>query len=82
MAVSSVAALAACIGHGAPSTDWAAARASVERLAALEPVFIAASHGQPMAGTETTMALQELALRFEEVAVPAKGKYVTNPVRG
>lgn len=71
--------------HGPPmyyTTDWAAARASVERLAALEPVFIAASHGQPMAGTETTMALQELALRFEEVAVPAKGKYVTNPVRG
>lgn len=71
--------------HGPPmyyTTDWAAARQSVERLAALEPVFIAASHGQPMAGTETTMALQELAVRFEEVAVPEKGKYVSNPVRG
>jgi glyoxylase-like metal-dependent hydrolase (beta-lactamase superfamily II) len=71
--------------HGPPmyyTTDWAAARASVERLAALEPLFVAASHGQPMAGNETTMALQELAARFDEVAVPEKGKYVSNPVRG
>lgn len=71
--------------HGPPmyyTTDWAAARASVERLAALEPLFIAASHGQPMAGAETTMALRELAMRFDEVAVPVKGKYVSNPVRG
>jgi hypothetical protein len=35
-----------------------------------------------MIGTETTMALQELAVRFDEVAVPATGKYVSNPVRG
>lgn len=71
--------------HGPPmyyTTDWAAARASVERLAALEPLFIAASHGQPMAGDDTTAALRQLAMHFEEVAVPAKGKYVTNPVRG
>lgn len=71
--------------HGPPmyyTTDWAAARASVERLAALEPLFVAASHGQPMAGSETTMALQELAARFDEVAIPEKGKYVSNPVRG
>jgi glyoxylase-like metal-dependent hydrolase (beta-lactamase superfamily II) len=71
--------------HGPPmyyTTDWSAARESVERLAALEPVFIAASHGQPMAGKETAMALRELAWRFEEVAMPEKGKYVTNPVRG
>jgi glyoxylase-like metal-dependent hydrolase (beta-lactamase superfamily II) len=71
--------------HGPPmyyTTDWTAARASVEQLAALEPQFIAASHGQPMAGTETTRALQELARRFDEVAVPERGKYVSNPVRG
>ena len=71
--------------HGPPmyyTTDWPAARASVQRLAALEPAFIAASHGQPMAGAETTRALQELATRFDEVAVPEQGKYVSNPVRG
>jgi glyoxylase-like metal-dependent hydrolase (beta-lactamase superfamily II) len=71
--------------HGPPmyyTTDWPAARGSVERLAALEPMFLAASHGQPMAGTESTKALQELARRFDEVAVPAKGKYVTHPIRG
>ena len=71
--------------HGPPmyyTTDWAAARASVEQLAALEPHFIVPSHGQPMAGNESTMALQELSQRFDEVAVPAKGKYVSNPVTG
>jgi glyoxylase-like metal-dependent hydrolase (beta-lactamase superfamily II) len=71
--------------HGPPAyytTDWPAARESVDRLARLDPVFVIPSHGQPMAGSETTEALKELALRFDQVAVPAKGKYVDNPVRG
>jgi len=70
--------------HGPPAyftTDWEAARDSVIRLAELEPVFIAASHGQPMAGAETTLALHELAERFDEVARPETGKYVENPRR-
>lgn len=70
--------------HGPPSyytTDWDAARDSVRRLAALEPAFIAPSHGQPMSGDATTRGLSELAARFDEVARPEKGKYVDNPRR-
>jgi glyoxylase-like metal-dependent hydrolase (beta-lactamase superfamily II) len=71
--------------HGPPAyftTDWDAARLSVTRLAALQPAFIAASHGHPMAGAETTLALQELAARFDEVARPQQGRYVEHPKRG
>jgi glyoxylase-like metal-dependent hydrolase (beta-lactamase superfamily II) len=70
--------------HGPPAyftTDWDAARESVGRLAALEPSFIAPGHGQPMAGAETTQALQELAARFDEVARPEHGRYVEHPRR-
>lgn len=70
--------------HGPPAyftTDWDAARDSVARLAALNPAFIAASHGQPMAGAETAEALQMLAQRFDELARPAHGKYVDSPRR-
>jgi glyoxylase-like metal-dependent hydrolase (beta-lactamase superfamily II) len=70
--------------HGPPAyftTDWDAAGASVRRLAALEPSIVAASHGRPMAGRETTAALHELARRFDEVARPEKGRYVDHPSR-
>jgi glyoxylase-like metal-dependent hydrolase (beta-lactamase superfamily II) len=70
--------------HGPPAyftTDWNAARASVQRLGALDPAFIAPGHGQPMAGEETTQALLELAQRFDEVARPEQGRYVGHPRR-
>jgi glyoxylase-like metal-dependent hydrolase (beta-lactamase superfamily II) len=70
--------------HGPPAyytTDWHAARASVSQLAALEPAFIAPSHGQPMAGDEAARLLTELSQRFDEIAVPEQGRYVDNPVR-
>lgn len=53
--------------HGPPAyftSDWAAAGASVRRLAAWGPRTIAPGHGQPMAGPETARALQALARRF------------------
>ncbi len=65
--------------HGPPAyytPDWDAARASVERLAALRPYVIAPAHGQAMQGVEVADALAELAFRFDEVARPAHGKYV------
>jgi glyoxylase-like metal-dependent hydrolase (beta-lactamase superfamily II) len=71
--------------HGPPAyftTDWDAARRSVELLAALQPAHIAPGHGRPMAGLETTAALQELAARFDEVARPEHGRYVTHPQPG
>jgi glyoxylase-like metal-dependent hydrolase (beta-lactamase superfamily II) len=70
--------------HGPPAyftTDWNAARASVQRLAALDPAFVAPGHGQPMAGEETRQALHELAVRFDEVARPEQGRYVEHPRR-
>jgi glyoxylase-like metal-dependent hydrolase (beta-lactamase superfamily II) len=65
--------------HGPPSyftTDWDAARDSVRRLAGLHPAFMAAGHGQPMAGADATRALDELAVRFDEAARPDHGRYV------
>ncbi len=70
--------------HGPPAyytTDWDAARDSVERLAALDPLVVAAGHGLPMSGPGTSDALRELATRFDEVARPAHGRYVEHPVR-
>lgn len=72
--------------HGPPAyftTDWGAARDSVIRLAVLEPAFVAAGHGQPMAGHETAAALYDLANRFDDVARPEHGRYVgqTEPYR-
>ena len=71
--------------HGPPAyftTDWDAARGSVRRLAALKPMFVAPGHGRPMAGQEMTERLDELASRFDEVALPEHGRYVERPTRG
>jgi glyoxylase-like metal-dependent hydrolase (beta-lactamase superfamily II) len=71
--------------HGPPAyftTDWEAARASVQKLAALDPAFMAPGHGQPVKGEEVARQLRELADRFDEIARPAHGRYVEHPVRG
>ena len=60
--------------HGPPSyftSDWAAAKVSVRKLAALEPVTVAPGHGKPLAGSEVPKALHTLADEFETLAVPA-----------
>jgi glyoxylase-like metal-dependent hydrolase (beta-lactamase superfamily II) len=65
--------------HGPPAyftQDWIAARASVERLAALNPAVAATGHGTPMSGDELTAGLADLLANFDEVAVPDRGKYV------
>ncbi len=60
-----------------PATpDWEAARASVEKLAELEPQHIAAGHGQPMSGGDVAGELRDLARDF---APPAHGRYVGEP---
>jgi glyoxylase-like metal-dependent hydrolase (beta-lactamase superfamily II) len=56
--------------------DWIAARASVEKLAALKPLIAATGHGTPMGGAELTAGLEELLAHFDEIAVPDSGKYV------
>ena len=50
--------------HGPPAyntQDWSASRASVERLAALEPELVVTGHGPAMEGPEMRAALQQLA---------------------
>ena len=59
--------------HGPPSyftSNWADARASVQRLAALSPLTVAVGHGKPLAGESVPERLQLLAEEFDRVAVP------------
>jgi glyoxylase-like metal-dependent hydrolase (beta-lactamase superfamily II) len=60
------------------TTDWTAANASVHRLAALRPRAIAAGHGLPMTGDNTTRAMQIFASHF---APPRGGRYLRRPAR-
>lgn len=65
--------------HGPPAyytSDWGAARRSVEQLAELCPYTVAPSHGLPMAGPEVADQLKKLAMNFDHIAVPDHGKYV------
>ncbi len=58
------------------TTDWTAARASVEQLAALRPRTIGAGHGRPVRGGDVADALQRFADRF---APPVGGRYSLQP---
>lgn len=60
------------------TSDWEAARRSVERLAELEPGTIAAGHGAPMTGSNVSQALRHLAEHFSP---PERGRYVGHPAR-
>ncbi len=65
--------------HGPPmyfTPDWASAKQSVSKLAALEPETVITGHGQAMHGPNMRSALSELVRRFDEVAVPKHGRYV------
>jgi glyoxylase-like metal-dependent hydrolase (beta-lactamase superfamily II) len=70
--------------HGPPmyyTTDWDNARASVERLAGLQPETIITGHGPPMHGPAMREALDTLAREFDHVAIPKQGRYVDAPKR-
>ena len=70
--------------HGPPmyyTQDWQNARASVERLAALEPEIVVPGHGRAMRGEPMRVALRTLARDFDRVAVPEHGRYVQDPAR-
>ncbi len=58
------------------TTDWQAARRSVELLAELEPRVVAAGHGEPISGADTARQLKEFARNFD---APRKGRYVNSP---
>ncbi|MDP9038866.1 MAG: hypothetical protein M3O02_06255 [Acidobacteriota bacterium] len=60
-------------GHGPPAyftSDWAAAKASVERLAGLDPATVAPGHGRPLSGLGVAEELRALAANFDALAVP------------
>ncbi|MGZ7444223.1 MBL fold metallo-hydrolase [Paenibacillus sp. TH7-28] len=70
--------------HGPPmyfTPDWPAAGRSVERLAALSPETAVTGHGQPLGGEALRAGLRRLAERFEELAVPERGRYVAEGMR-
>lgn len=58
------------------TTDWKAARKSVETLHSLNPSYAITGHGPPMSGEELRENLSRLARDFDEIAVPDHGKYV------
>jgi glyoxylase-like metal-dependent hydrolase (beta-lactamase superfamily II) len=65
--------------HGPPmyfTPDWASARESVRKLAALEPHLVVTGHGRAMQGAEMRNALHLLARDFDRIAVPEHGRYV------
>lgn len=58
------------------TTDWQAARRSVELLADLEPKVVGAGHGRPITDADTAQQLKEFARNFQP---PPKGRYVNAP---
>ncbi|WP_409175559.1 MBL fold metallo-hydrolase [Brevibacillus fortis] len=58
------------------TTDWQAARQSVEKLANLAPAYAITGHGPPMYGEELADGLVQLAAKFDRIAVPKYGRYV------
>ncbi|WP_276134387.1 MBL fold metallo-hydrolase [Polluticoccus soli] len=59
--------------------DWNAARISVKNLSELEPAIVASGHGQPLSGDQMRIDLTNLAVHFNELAIPEKGRYVDDP---
>jgi glyoxylase-like metal-dependent hydrolase (beta-lactamase superfamily II) len=65
--------------HGPPAyftSDWDAARWSVQRLASLRPETLLAGHGQAMRGESMQRDLHHLAEHFDRRAIPRRGRYV------
>jgi len=68
--------------HGPPAyftPDWDATRASVRRLAALQPEVAATGHGIAMHGEELRTELTRLAAEFDTLARPKIGRYAHAP---
>ena len=58
------------------TTDWSAARSSVETLATLSPRTVAAGHGPPVTGAGIAEDLQRFAENF---LPPSHGRYSARP---
>ncbi len=58
------------------TTDWSAARNSVEKLESLKPSIAITGHGLPMVGDLLTDSLRKLVEEFDRIAIPDHGKFV------
>ncbi|MFJ5766510.1 MBL fold metallo-hydrolase [Lysinibacillus sp. NPDC093210] len=58
------------------TTDWQAARESVEKLEALKPLIAITGHGLTMKGEELKNNLKKLVENFDQIALPKHGKYL------
>jgi glyoxylase-like metal-dependent hydrolase (beta-lactamase superfamily II) len=61
------------------TSDWEAAKLSVQRLADLQPVVLATGHGLPLSGPDATDMLDQLAFDFDYWARPHTGRYAHEP---
>lgn len=59
--------------------NWASAKISLLKLAALDPEIVATGHGKPMQGQKMRNQLEILSRHFHQIAVPEKGRYVNEP---
>jgi glyoxylase-like metal-dependent hydrolase (beta-lactamase superfamily II) len=65
--------------HGPPTyftTDWQAARESVQRLAELKPTRAITGHGLPVTMPRLGHILHVLSTQFDQFAIPEDGRYV------
>jgi glyoxylase-like metal-dependent hydrolase (beta-lactamase superfamily II) len=68
--------------HGPPAyftIDWDKARRSALTVASLQPLILAAGHGEPMRGSAVPRELSGLARDFDRRARPRRGRYVSQP---
>jgi glyoxylase-like metal-dependent hydrolase (beta-lactamase superfamily II) len=61
------------------TSNWASAKLSVIKLAALDPEVVATGHGKPMSGESMRKQLNNLSRNFDHIAVPPSGRYVNEP---
>jgi glyoxylase-like metal-dependent hydrolase (beta-lactamase superfamily II) len=70
--------------HGPPqyfTHNWVAARASVKKLAIMEPEIVVSGHGRAMKGAAMRNALHRLASEFDTIAKPNHGAFINHPCR-
>jgi len=70
--------------HGPPrylTHDWQAARQSAASIAALAPELLVTGHGRALRGGAMRDGLRLLADRFDEIALPPRGRYLDDPQR-
>lgn len=58
------------------TTDWEAAKKSVQHIRELKPELVIPSHGLPMKGEKLAEHLDMLTKHFDEIAVPEQGRFV------